>query len=396
MQTIISLSDLELKISNLESKTPNPSETPQRVIDVETKIEDIEGHIELLKSDLHRLNLSFARWEKQLTDEKDDMNARKKERLKILEEMLNKLQDNLRINQEDTEDLKNREEQLELLIGKHHEVLIAHNRRMNSLNPQASDSSSDKPTITIIRNGEAKTVDTAEDFIAATRSMNETTSTRNNTIVANNSSTAITTEPPLQLNNSSSQTENTTLLNVAGQTDGTNSEVEDDSPVDGGDQEVSENNNEESLDSATVTTPTSVTDTSKELTSKLNIDSTARPNPLNTSTQSLNDHEKDLQGNPEEIAPQEMNSLETNLNANFKPDTDGAVLNENPIVEEDSDEDVDITSEGNLSEDHEENLSEDSNKNSDQDKVENLEDNSEGNEEGPEENAEGSLEGSEE
>ena len=90
-----------------------------------------------MKSDLHRLNLSFARWEKQLTDEKDEMNAKKKERLKQLEEMLNNLEENLRRNLEDTEDLKNREEQLELLIGKHHETLIAHNRRMNSLKPQA-------------------------------------------------------------------------------------------------------------------------------------------------------------------------------------------------------------------------------------------------------------------
>ena len=104
---------------------------------MESKIEEIEGHIDLLKSDLHRLNLSFARWEKQLTDEKDEMNAKKKERLKLLEEMLNALQEKLRSNLEDTEDLKNREEQLELLIGKHHETLIAHNRRMNSLKPHA-------------------------------------------------------------------------------------------------------------------------------------------------------------------------------------------------------------------------------------------------------------------
>ena len=134
---IANLFDLKSKTSNLESKILSSTETPQRFLNVESKLEEIEGHIDLLKSDSHRLNLSFARWEKQLTDEKDEMNSKKKERLKVLEGMMNSLAENLRKNLEDTEDLKNREETLELLIGKHHETLIAHNRRMNSLKPLA-------------------------------------------------------------------------------------------------------------------------------------------------------------------------------------------------------------------------------------------------------------------
>ena len=42
-KTNLSLSDLELKISNVDSKIPSSTETPQRVIDMESKIEDIES-----------------------------------------------------------------------------------------------------------------------------------------------------------------------------------------------------------------------------------------------------------------------------------------------------------------------------------------------------------------
>ena len=43
LKTNLSLSDLELKISNVDSKIPTSTETPQRIIDMETKIEDIES-----------------------------------------------------------------------------------------------------------------------------------------------------------------------------------------------------------------------------------------------------------------------------------------------------------------------------------------------------------------
>ena len=182
-----------------------------------------------MKSDLHRLNLSFARWEKQLTDEKDELNAKKKERLKILEEMLYKLEEKLRRNLEDTEDLKTREEQLELLIGKHHETLIAHNRRMNSLKPQAQPIPTPnipefRPTtgtkLSVVPDMEVKIAEEHDNN--KTSGSNETKTNENDSISTDNISMVVTTEKSVQITESIDQTTGPSLQVTAEDTESHN------------------------------------------------------------------------------------------------------------------------------------------------------------------------------
>ena len=418
--------DLETKISDLEFKIPSSTETPQRVINAESKIEEVEGHIDLLKSDLHRLNLSFARWEKQLTDEKDEMNAKKKERLKLLEEMLNNLEENLRINLEDTEDLKNREEQLELLIGKHHETLIAHNRRMNSLKPQAQPI----PTPNSPGFGQITevivTAETDELDNNKTSGSNETTTNENDPVATEN--LAATTGTSVHMTPPNVETTEPSFQVVTEDTESHNDDDEEASDeenlgpiilevddISGGlsasTEPVPISNLQPEMDTITVPETETIQDSSLESTMSNAFEQSLEEDLEDDSKHDLNE---DLEDHSDEDMQQDFNEndleedLENDLDDDLGEDLEEALEEDldddlEEALEEDLDDDPEEYLEGNLEKDREEDREEDlqkdyidgQDKSSDEDPGDNKQD-FEDLKVVATENQEGSLEGNEE
>ena len=285
--------------------------------------------------------------------------------------MLKKLEANLQTNTEDTENLKNREEQLELLIGKHHETLIAHNRRMNSLKPQAIP-------ITIPGSDSATTptpeVETgSEDTKTEVKDFNMTSSFDNGTkTTANNSMAIETTEKPSDPTEptETEDIEGAVSVNVEEHTESTNLEIDSEIPKPETDDEVTENTilkkDEENSESSPGNETTKEPPTSSNLNSKVLMKTVTAGNSLPNPTSNSSPSNASLQPSEDE-----EDDREGDLEADLENDNEG---------------DHDEVNKG-------EDFTIDSSKTSIQDK-ENLEDNSKEIEDNIEEKSEVSLEGS--